>query len=1592
MRQILLSTCLLLGIGLFGQGDLRKFPVEPAEFIKEMEKFMKLVRREECDQAFEAFNEVYKSGALTDVKYASFREICDMMLEDKHRQFPQFSKLLNSATALLSDPKLASEHFGIWVEQTKQVLSKSKQGQTTSYEKLQDFFYNLFKHKSFFFSTSHSWGPSNLNYKLISEGESLVFEFPSCDIIGNRTGDSVLIKATSGKYNVYEGIWYGESAYINWPHKELENVRCNFEGYKIDVKQTNYTSSNATLYHPTLFDKPIKGKLIDKIVVSGSHDRASFPRFESNELGISIKDIGEGVEFHGGFKLQGQSILGFGTKESPAMVHIKNTQGKKIITLRSETFSLLKGNRVVSNSCESLVYFEKDSIYHPNVEARYIIPKRTIRLSLDGQDKSNTPFFDSYHQMELYAQVIEWNIDEKNLEIGKGEAGTVSKKEVQLESFNLFDLRRHIKYHNVSNNNPLTLIAIFWREVEMLQKARNSSEPNAAKVMAKIEKKFASYVKDIDSLKSELDKLLPGERKIGALVLAKMLDYKFDVSIINRLLHDLSQDGFIYYNPESQIVTINDKIFHYNDASVKKVDYDIIKIKSAYTSNKGQYVEEGLTEKFIPKSNEKDSLGNNPIDTLSTSGSATDYYAIDTTKSGDKANAIFDMSTNNITMNWVRKVVLSDSQKVSFDPIDYKVKIYKNRDMSFSGRLFAGRADMRVKNMYFNYERFEMYSDSINDILLNIPKRIIDPNTKLRTPYPQIDEDGFISREKEPLSSLIEGAKGLILIDAPNNKSSKDNIPIMPSIETKGNSYVFYDFTRKGAYKREKFYFELKPFTIDSLDSFDPAKLKFKGKLVSSGIFPDIEETAKVMWHDLSLGFEKMSPTEGYPIYGGKGRFTNRLSLSNYGLVGNGYVDYIGSRLKSDDIIFLPESMSASSDGFKVEEKRGNPEFPNIDGDSVKLVWIPYKDSMYISSVEGKPFKFFKGNDYFLDGKVILTPGGVYGSGQFDWEDATINSPKIQFKANSLFADTSTVKIKSLNSDAVAFDTKNVKSDVDFDEMSGRFISNTDDLNASMPYSQMSTNFDDFTWNMREQTIKMANMDRSDGLFFGTSKQKDSLAFYGRDATYDLNTNALKVDGVNVINVADASVYPIDKVVQINSEGEIGEFTNAKIIADTTNKYHVINRATVKIENKNEYKASGFYEYNVEDKKQEVEFSNVTVNKVGKNYITNAQGQISEESNFYIDRKVIFTGDVKLTASSKNLQFNGFAKLKTNKIPESNWFNIHSPIDRKNVEVKYGLMVNPEREKLYVGIYMNRDSPHVYTNIIQPKVGRMDRTIFQVEGVMKYIGASDEFVFKDSTRIKTNNYHGNHLTVSDQNGKFKAEGAFLFGAGLSHMQLHTAGEINSNILNGEYSFQLMAGLKMPIPEQLANIIHNELATSNVESIIDFDYGKVPQAFIKKALGEFIQNPTKVDKIVDKLVENDKFELPVELGYTFFFPRFDLTWSNIHSTFFTKGKLGISSINGKSINQDVEGVAELRMGGGRGDEFSFYFVTPSEEQYFFNYKQGLLTMVSSNEVFNTTFNNMKKKDKEIKMPDGEILLLELGPPGMLSSFKARCRER
>jgi len=199
------------------------------------------------------------------------------------------------------------------------------------------------------------------------------------------------------------------------------------------------------------------------------------------------------------------------------------------------------------------------------------------------------------------------------------------------------------------------------------------------------------------------------------------------------------------------------------------------------------------------------------------------------------------------------------------------------------------------------------------------------------------------------VTSCIEELAGTLYIDVPGNKSGRVDYPDYPIFESRKGGKVFYDhpFTLNRAYKRDGFYYLVDVFRVVNLDNFEPDSMRFKGFLVSGGIFPDIHQPL-VTRPDFSLGFEYFTDASGLPMYEGKGRYYNRIDLSNRGLRGNGTIEYLTSLTTSDSIVFYLDSLNGSVKTHEVAEQLTGTEFPHALVNDAYIHWEPYKDQMFI--------------------------------------------------------------------------------------------------------------------------------------------------------------------------------------------------------------------------------------------------------------------------------------------------------------------------------------------------------------------------------------------------------------------------------------------------------------------------------------------------------------------------------------------------------------------------------------------------------------------------------------------------------------------
>ncbi|MBK7336197.1 MAG: hypothetical protein IPJ00_08525 [Saprospirales bacterium] len=1496
-------TCLILmlfSLNVSAQPGAKEFPEDPKEFLAQFEAFVTANKIADIQKIYGEFAALVKLGSVSPQDLVEIRKTANQMLVQDLTASPYFAEYLTGLVQLRKRES-AGPLFAEWHELLNGMLASSN-FKANSFNEFLKFSGGFFELKAIRKSNSGvNWFTSSEQYRWeLREGQPILI-FDKLDLFGVRKQDSIAIYQTAGEFSPVENRWHGSGGKVSWERLGLNpEVYVVLGNYRIDAEKSIYEADTVNLHYPLYFgQRLIPGRFEDKLTAENPATGGSYPRFESYENILRVDNLGQGIRYTGGFRLQGTTVYGFGNREFPAQIEILGPDKTRRLRANAELFTIRREERITGESVSATIYFGADSLFHPSVNFRFEIQKRELELTRGDRGSDRNPFYSSLHNLNIDSDKINYYVQGDSITFGeKSLVFSRRKTPVVFESLSYFQESDYNRFQNIATFNPIAVI-----------KAVSEKE---------------------------------GTRFLDADFLASKLDSRFTVENIQTLLYDLVAKGFISYDVEKQEVEVKDKIFHYANASQKKVDFDAMRLESET----------------------------------------------------DQTNATFNINDQRIVVNGVSSVVFSQTQAVALNPFSGQIVIGKNRDMDFDGRLFAGFGTLTGKDYHLDYDKFQVRLDSVRYFDLFLPSGEKDAQGK---------PIAF------SLGSRIEHLRGILLIDAPSNKSGRDNIPIFPSLQSKDHSYVYYDNPeiRKGVYLRDSFYFRLNPFSFNSLDQFEKDAIRFKGTMFSSDIFPDFEETLVLQDEDSSLGFLSPTPQGGYPCYRKKGQFEGNILLSNKGFLGQGKLDYLGATVNSDDIVFEPKRMTASAKRFDLREDRAGPvKVPKAVGFDVKIDWQPYLDSMYVTSVEA-PFDIFNESKHFLKGTLILTPGGLKARGQFSWDNATMSSGLFSFGAYSVSADTTDLQIKSFDARSLALKTSNIKGSIDFETQKGSFRANQPENHRTFfPGNQYLTSMDQFDWDMKNEKITFRPIYQPLASFVSTHPDKDSLRFKGDAAEFDLKSNNLRITGVESIVSADAYIYTEKGEVFINSNGEMKTLENVRIVADTINKFHVINRATADIRGKRNFTAKGYYEYNIGRRQQEILFNNIVGQPIGKgNFserpaVTRATGDVKPEDRFYIDEKTEFRGTISLFSESRNLLFNGFARLDAN-LTARHWFSVDFEGDKTDLAIRFDEPRNYEGEPLKTGFFLSKESFFCYPRVMAPLYFRKDRPILPIKGLFQYDPKEDKFIFGDSLKVTAEGLKGNLMTYYNTTGKVEGEGRFDIGGSLKYISVAAAGRVESTVdsaldslaggpLGPKLKGDFMLGVNLILPDALTKFMLNDIKASSFEAPTVI-YANDP-FFYKKGLSELFPEDKDMQRSID-LVSLNEFDLPKKLNnYTFLFSRVPMQWNQEYQSFVSmQQKLPVASINGDMINRMFTCYIEVRMPYDDDDRFYLFIQSPSGISYFFGFKQGILNVTSSSAEFNDLVLNLKDKERVYKMPDGATYEIQPVEQGTATSFVSRVQE-
>jgi hypothetical protein len=992
----------------------------------------------------------------------------------------------------------------------------------------------------------------------------------------------------------------------------------------------------------------------------------------------------------------------------------------------------------------------------------------------------------------------------------------------------------------------------------------------------------------------------------------------YSLPIIQRMLTDFTYTGIVDYDIETGFCTIKPKLFKYLDDIVGKKDYDLIKFESRI--------------------------------------------------SAPKNNAILNLSNMDLVIEGVKMINVSDSQNVKFYPTNDQLLFKKNRNFDFSGKIEAGFFTFYGQNFQFKYDSFKIVLNNIDSLTIKVKAGI----------------DNWGRQILKNVENSIEDVTGDLLIDNPNNKSGIKKYPKYPIFTSKKNSYVYYDKKniQKGKYTRDKFYFVVDPYVIDSLNNYTTEGMGYTGILHSADIFPNIRETL-VLQPDNSLGFHHQTPDEGLPAFKGKGQYYSDIHLSNRGLRGNGKLTYLTSTTLSDNFIFYPDSANTNTTSFNIEKLISAVQYPEVKAEKVYWHWMPYLDELHTKTT-GKQIVMYEDKAKY-SGKLLYTSGGLTGDGISSYNDGLLSSNLFTFNADRFNADTANFKLKSINQGNLAITTENIRANVDFIAMKSEFKSNTGTSQVILPENLYHAYVEKLTWFMSEKDIKLSTLNtvqiiehgktrivsREDAglypkgsMFVSVHSGQDSLNWVSEDADFDIATNTMFAHKVKFIDVADATIIPNEGEVTVEPKAYIRTLLNAKLIANRENKYHHFHSSTINIQSRKKYHGEGVYEYYDElGQIQPIRFNLIAVDSTGQTF---AKGKVIGIDDFSLSPAFAYQGRVFLEARKKFLYFKGYTKInhECDNIKES-WLNFETEINPKNIFIP--ISKDPQDINdvhLVSGTMLATDSIHIFPAFVSPRKRYSNKPVMTADGFLTYNKKEKTYIIGSKERITDPDTTGNILTLHKNYCQIYGEGKIDLTADLGQIKIQTAGNGIYKLDEDKFGLNLLMTVNFYFPDACMKFIADTLATMTALRPVDLK----SRTYIK-GVKELIPYKDATVMFNEQSIFGTVKKIPEQLDKTFVFSDLYLKWNKKLRMWISNGKLGIANVAGTQINRKVNGYLAITRRRS-GDSFDLYIEISKDHWYYFHYKRGLMQAYSSEAVFNDIIANIKGNDRKLKIQRGE----------------------
>mgnify|MGYP006281643025 CR=1 FL=1 len=1457
-KGVLMILPLMLAIQVHAQ-IIREFSSDTATYIPELIKFTGTALETSETPDFERFMGLYDS--LSHEQRMEVIRVSNLMLDRKCRPRPHFIQYQRVMIEFFGQDKT---HHGYdqWLE-GYQAFLESDSALLQPINQWLSLSYNLLKDNVFYSSNAVTWKVSEPSFRFVTDQQGMRVLFDDVIVACYSGRDFIQIMDASGYIDPFTLEWIGSRGKVTWdrvgiPEDELHAI---LDHYKINLKTPSYTADSAKLYYPAYFGAEVLGKLEDKVMLIKNLESARYPRFVSYRNEYSIRDFAPGVNYRGGLAVEGPNLVGTGVEGEQAVMEIfsHDTLRIKILTHRAT----LNERLMRSLSVSVAIYFGRDSIYHPDLVFMYDIGKEEVRLIKSENFTSQGPYSNSYHNIDMNFDELYWNRNEPVMKL-QAMLGT-SIGRATFESNTFFNYDFFMELQGMDYDHPLVQL---WNYSRYLQ-GRTFALTG-----------YANYI-------------------------------RYPHYQVRHQLMSLSKLGFVYYNDETDLITVRQKLFDYIESSMQNRDYDVIR--------------------FISR-----------------------------TERG--ANAELDLDTRDLTIHGIPSIFLSDSQNVRLVPTENTIVMKRNRNFQFNGMVDAGLFRFHGHNFFFQYDSFKINLQDIDSLQLFVKTG----------QYNQYGEEllaGIDNKIEQMSGELLiddpQNKSGLENYPRYPTFTTRGNAYI----------FFDEASIQNGVYNRDEFYFELDSFRVDSLDNFRREAIALNGTFVSSSILPRLEMEMTLREDNslgfyLQAPEEGIPLYGGTGTFYNDIEMSSR-GLHGYGSFdfltsttwSDDFLMHPDSMMARSRRYLIRENMEGTQYPHvenTVADIKLIPARELLEADRVRETFKMFSDSVFLAgNLDLSP-------DGLSGEGVMALTDARFESDRFRYGIKTILADSAGVRLKSEDQD----EFPFLTNDVGI----NVDLEMQKGEFTARadltlvefpynlYETRLDQMTWFMDRGEVGLSQEKYLPE-NEVDIGIDSLKTNGPTYLSRHPGQDELNFVAPEAVYNYRTRQLHAHRVPFIEVADAYIFPDQGDVNIGYQATMEMLENSRVLASQTNRQHLIYDASIAISGAKDYSGSGTYDYrDAFGNSHPVRFARIWVDTTQQ---TRSSGNVDPEDPFMLSPFFDFQGDVFLYADSPQLTFDGGARIIHDCDIARDWMRFTAELNPEDIRIPVGEeMQNVGLNKIFAGSLITRDSSHIYPTFLSGRKDYFDANITDASGTLLYDPDRESYLISSPEKLADTTLPGNYLRLETASCRLYGEGQIDLNLDYGQVKSTSTGNAVHRTSEDVFTARLVLGLDFFFSPEALQVMGNEIdSLPDLEpvSLIDPHYRLAMRDLLGSRLARTLERQLELTGVYE--------EIPPEWKHTIFFNDLPLEWNQDSRSFRYNGPVGIGNIGDIQVNKKVNAYVEFAEKGS-GDIFDIYLMVNDNSWYYIAYSPGGLQVLSSNRRFNNIIFELKASQRRVRAGLGQ----------------------